>query len=378
MHAAHWQTGPWELMVHGNLFVQYLHEAAPEHRGSRQSGSINWGMAVLRRPLGQARVGLRTMLSLEPLTIPGCGYPNLLATGETCDGDTIHDRQHPHDLFMELAAEYDRPLAGALRWQLYGGLAGEPALGPVAFPHRPSAASNPVAPIAHHWLDATHVVFGVVTFGIYGNQWKAEGSLFNGREPDEDRAGLDLAPLDSFSGRATWLPSVHLALQLSAGHLEEAEAALGSLPPVDVDRVTASATYLTPFGANHVWSTTLAWGWNRGALQTSHFGLAETSLSFGGRYIWFGRLEAGGKSAHDLHVHEAPVSRVFTVGKGQAGYVRYLRARAGMQPGLGGTVSAALVPASLRPRYGGVGLGFGAFVTLRPKPHTPAAAGTRQ
>jgi hypothetical protein len=34
---------------------------------------------------------------------------NQLATGETCEGDTIHDRQHPHDLFMELAGEYDRP-----------------------------------------------------------------------------------------------------------------------------------------------------------------------------------------------------------------------------------------------------------------------------
>ena len=104
-----------------------------------------------------------------------------------CEGDTIHDRQHPHDLFMELAADYDRPLRGSLRWQVYAGLAGEPALGPISFPHRASAIANPVAPIAHHWLDATHITFGLVTAGVYDRRWKGELSLFNGREPDEER-----------------------------------------------------------------------------------------------------------------------------------------------------------------------------------------------
>ena len=129
------------------------------------------------------------MFSLEPWTIAGCGYPDLLATGEACNGEPIHDRQHPHDLIMELAAEYSRPLAGARHgWQLYGGLAGEPALGPAAFPHRLSSMPNPLAPIAHHWLDATHITFGVVTAGVSSRAWKVEGSVFNGREPDDQRA----------------------------------------------------------------------------------------------------------------------------------------------------------------------------------------------
>src|SRR5688572_22086449 len=146
MYGRHVAAGRWELMLHGNAFLQYLNEYAPIHRGSHQLGSINWVMAMGRRPLASGRFGLRTMLSLEPWTIPGCGYPDLLATGELCDGDGLHDRQHPHDLFMELAAEYERPVPGGLTWHLYGGPSAEPALGPPAFPHRVSAMPNPVAP----------------------------------------------------------------------------------------------------------------------------------------------------------------------------------------------------------------------------------------
>jgi hypothetical protein len=150
------------------------------------------------RKAGSGHFGLRGMISLEPFTIAGCGYPNLLASGEVCEGEAIHDRQHPHDLFMELAATYDRPLGGDAHLQLYGGPFGEPALGPVAFPHRISAMPNPVAPITHHWLDATHITYGVVTGGVYGKRWKAEASVFNGREPDETRTNFDFAAMDSY------------------------------------------------------------------------------------------------------------------------------------------------------------------------------------
>ena len=198
--------GDWNVMLHGVAFVQFLYEPGLIHRtggySTHQFGSVNWGMAHARRQLGAGRVGLRAMLSLEPWTLPDCGSLNLLATGEMCEGDTIHDRQHPHDLFMELAADYDRPLRGSLRWQVYGGLVGEPALGPVGFPHRLSALPNPIAPISHHWLDSTHITFGLVTTGLYDRRWKAEVSVFNGREPDANRADLDLGPLDSISGRA--------------------------------------------------------------------------------------------------------------------------------------------------------------------------------
>lgn len=370
MYGMHRQAGPWEVMLHGNGFVQFLHEAAPEHRGATQVGSINWVMGMARRQVGQTRVGLRTMLSLEPWTIRGCGYPNLLATGEFCEGDNIHDKQHPHDLFMEVAGELDRPLAGTLRLQLYGGLAGEPALGPPGFPHRISAMPNPLSPIAHHWLDATHITFGVMTAGVYGPRWKTEASLFNGREPDEDRYNLDLAALDSFSGRVWWLPADSVAVQVSAGHLAEAEPEHAGGPGVDVDRVTASATYHRRVRNTGLWAATLAWGANREDGETTHGLIAESSVALSDRHTLFGRAEVNGKPAHDLHAHE--FAGVFVVGKLQGGYTHYLPARRGLTPGVGGTVSAALVPEALQPRYGGVGIGVGVFLTLRPTAHQMA------
>ena len=313
MYGIHRQAAQWELMLHGNGFLQYLYESGEEHRRGQQGGSVNWIMGMARRPAAGGRVGLRTMLSLEPWTIPGCGYPDLLATGEVCDGEGIHDRQHPHDLFMELAGEYEHPLTSSLRWQVYGGLAGEPALGPPGFPHRLSAMPNLMAPIGHHWLDATHITFGVLTGGIYNRRWKGEASVFNGREPDEQRADLDLAPLDSYSGRVWYLPSERWAIQVSAGRLEEAEAAHGAGPRQDVARITTSATYHAALGAAGLWATTLAWGMNRETGEASHAFTAETVVTADQRHTWFGRLEVAGKSADLLHVHEA--SDIFTVGK---------------------------------------------------------------
>ena len=222
MYAIHWQRGPWQIMFHENAFLQSLQESGD--RGASQTGSINWVMGMAQRNVGPGRINFRAMVSGEPWTIGGCGYPDLLASGEVCEGQQIHDRQHPHDLFMELAATYDAPLSGQTRWQLYGGPVGEPALGPVAYPHRLSAMPNPIAPVSHHWFDSTHVSFGVVTAGVYGDRWKAEGSAFNGREPDENRKDFDFGSLNSFSGRFWFLPTANVALQVSAGAIERSRS----------------------------------------------------------------------------------------------------------------------------------------------------------
>jgi hypothetical protein len=368
MYAGHRRAGAWELMWHGNAFLQYINESGEEHRGAYQTGSINWVMGMARRRAGSGRIGLRTMLSLEPWTIRGCGYPDLLATGESCDGDTIHDRQHPHDLFMELALEYERPLAGGVRWFAYGGPAGEPALGPVAFPHRVSALSNPIAPIGHHWLDATHITFGVITTGVRSARWMAEASAFNGREPDESRSDFDFAALDSYAARASVAPRPSTVLQVSAGRLNDAEREAG-LPPNDVTRVTASASYHRTLNASSLWASTIAWGMNDEPIDTTHALLVESMLSLRDRHVGFMRLEVVGKPAHDLHVHES--TAVFTVGKIQAGYAHYLRPSGGVQFGMGGSLAASLVPSALAPRYGGrVAPGLTVFLTLRPARHS--------
>ena len=364
MYAVHKQYGEWEVMGHGNLFLQYLREGGD--RGDEQFGSVNWMMGMAQRPVGDGRVGLRAMFSIEPWTIDGCGYPDLLASGEVCDGEPIVDRQHPHDLFMELGATYDRPLTSWLGLQIYGGLAGEPALGPVAFPHRVSAMPNPVAPLSHHWLDATHITFGVLTGGVYSRQWKLEGSIFNGREPDDERHTIDLAAFDSLSVRAWFMPADSWALQASAGRLVEAEAGHDGGPRVDVRRVTASASYHHLFreGAS-IWATTIGAGRNNEEGESTVFLLAETNVTFDEQDTYFGRVEIGEKSAHDLDV--PGTDETFTIGKLQAGYVRYFETWKSLKPGIGATLSMSLVPTALDAVYGQrATFGLGLFVTLRP------------
>lgn len=363
MYAIHGQRGTWQLMLHENAFLQYLNESG--NRGNDQSGSINWIMGMAQRPVGDARVMFRGMFSAEAATIRGCGYPDLLASGELCEGKKIHDRQHPHDLMMEISAEYDAPLGRALRWQLYGGPVGEPALGPVAYPHRVSALSNPLASIAHHWLDSTHITYGVVTGAVYGKQWKAEASVFNGREPDEERTDFDFGALDAMSGRVWFLPTPELALQVSAGKLAESEAQESAGPGTDVTRVTASATYHVMRGDNGIWATTIGWGRNEESAHGSNALLLETSVTLQDRDSWFGRFEVAGKTAHDLALDES--DEAFTVAKLQGGYTRYLDAWNGFKPGIGASLSAGFVPAELKAAYGSrVNMGFAVFLTLRP------------
>jgi hypothetical protein len=377
MYGVHREIRGWDVMAHGQAFVQYIFESGTEHYRGRQAGSINWVMGAATRSIGAGRLSLRGMVSAEPWTIRGCGYPDLLATGEICKGDNIHDRQHPHDLFMEVAAEYDRPLMKTLRWQVYGGPAGEPALGPAAYPHRPSAFENPLAPIAHHWLDSTHITFGLVTAGVYGRRWRVEASAFNGREPDPVRTDFDLAPLDSFSGRVSVAPTSGVAVQVSAGRLREAEQGVGRQPRTDVDRATASVSYHRRLGDGGLWATTVAYGVNseisiipQGLIpQTTHAVLLESSATPNDRQTWFGRLEVVGKPADDLHAHEY-ATLVFTVAKLQAGYVRHVTTWNGLVAGVGGTAMASVVPPLLAPRYGGrVAPGFGVFISLHPSRH---------
>ncbi len=373
MYMVHRQNGPWMLMAHENAFLQHLHESGD--RGTHQTGSINWLMGMAERTAGRGHVALRGMLSFEPWTIRGCGYPDLLASGEACDGGKIHDRQHPHDLFMELSAEYDAPLAGTTRWQLFGGPAAEPALGPVAYPHRVSAMPNPLAPISHHWFDSTHVAFGVITGGIYGKTWKVESSAFNGREPDESRKDFDFGPLDSVSGRVWLLPTSNMAVQVSAGHLNEAEAGEGIEPRHDVTKTTASATYNRVWGQN-VSATTVGWGRNSEEGVSTNAFLIETNLTFNDRDAWFGRFEVSQKTPHDLDVPET--QETFTVSKLQGGYTRYVNAGTGFKAGIGAAASAGIVPETLRSVYGGrFNPGVAVFVTVRPAmmSHTVTAAG---
>jgi hypothetical protein len=366
MASLHATVGTWSLILHGNGFLQYVHEPGP--RGGSQLNSTNWVMGMARRPLLGGVVGLRSMLSAEPFTIPRCGYPILLSNGVSCSGEAPHDLQHPHDLFTELAAEFSRQVFPAVGVQLYAALAGEPALGPVAFPHRWSAMANPLAPISHHWFDGTHVTFGVLTGGVYGERWKLEGSLFNGRTPDEDRYDLDLATLNSHATRLWWLPNERWAIQLSAGRLDEAAGE----PAPDERRLTlytTSATYHQRLGELGLWATTGAAGRSvRGETGANAF-LLETSVTLRERHTLFGRTEWAEKSGagHD-HGGDAgtPEAPLHGVGAVALGYVLHLQPIRGWLPGVGGRASVSFIPRDLEPVYGGRHrMGFTIFLNLR-------------
>jgi hypothetical protein len=381
MYGVHQPWRGWDLRVDGVAFVQAIYEPRDRHRtggdGRQEAGSVNWAMVAARRSLGGGRFGVRAMISAEPWTVPGCGALNYLALGEVCEGDTIHDRQQPHDLLMELAVHYDRPLLGEWRWQVYAGLAGEPAFGPAGYPHRPSAMANPIRPITHHWLDSTHVTFGVLTMGVHNQRWKAELSAFHGREPDESRVDVDLGAFDSVAGRLSYLPTDRLALQISAARLRDAYTDFPFPNQDDAVRVTASATYHLPFGERSIWATTLAYGANRARElvpgdvldATTHAVLLESSATFSDRHTLFARGEVAGMAAHHLHTLEYATS-VFPVGKVQLGYVRHFASSKGVTPGIGVTASLSVLSPELAPRYSGrVAPGFGLFFSLQAGRH---------
>src|SRR5213079_3458555 len=225
-------------MLHGAIFPRYVN--ASTRRGDDRIDAPNWIMGMYSHPLGDnAQFGARLMMSLDPLTEGGRGYPLLFQSGESWNGEPLHDRQHPHDLFDELSISYSQKFQDDLSAYLYFGYPGEPALGPPTFMHRTSAMGDPDAPLGHHWQDSTHVTFGVATAGLVWRTVKIEGSVFTGREPDEDRYDFDRPRFDSASGRISWNPTPDLALQFSHGYLKSPE---GLEPTVNRHRTTASTS----------------------------------------------------------------------------------------------------------------------------------------
>jgi hypothetical protein len=224
---------------------------------------------------------------------------------------------------------------------------------------------NPVGPISHHWLDSSHISFGVVTGGLYGRTWKAEASAFNGREPDDTRWTIDLAALDSYSGRLSLMPSPRWVVQVSAGHLTAAEGhADGSRE--DVDRITASATYHRLM-MDRLWATTVAWGQNREGGTATNALLLETSTDLSARDVLFARADVVQKMAADLAL--AGDER-FVVQKYQAGYTRWFARLTGIDAGLGSSAGFAVVPQTLQPVYGQrVGGEFAVFLNIRAARH---------
>ena len=300
MYAYMKHSGDWMLMLHGSVFLRYTGTNLnnPGKRGGSRFSAPNWVMGMAQRQVGRnGLLLLRAMVSLDPVTEGGRGYPLLFQTGESYRGQPIVDGQHPHDIVSELAVGYTQRLSPKADLSLYVGYPGEPALGPTAFMHRISASSNPDAALGHHWQDATHITFGVATLGFRYGKFKLEGSSFTGREPDENRSGFDQPRFDSYSARLQFAPSAHWTAQVSRGYLKNPEV----LHPGDVTRTTASVIHSKPLGGfNRYWTSALVWGMNEeDGHHAEHSVLAETNVQLN-RWAVYGRYEFVQKSSEEL------------------------------------------------------------------------------
>ena len=359
--------GGWDLMAHGVIFVDYNQQGGP--RGAGKAESVNWLMLMEQHPLGRGTILFRQMFSAESLTSPHPGFPELFQTGETYHGQPLIDHQHPHNVFAELSLYYTRPVTDKISWLFYGAPAGEPALGPVAFMHRASAAELPMAPLSHHLQDSTHTSFGVVTTGLIVDRFKIEGSLFNGREPNEQRYGIQLAALDSWSARLSIAPSPRWTAQYSYGRLEHPEA----LEPGSERRQSASIEYVRPFDHGS-WATSAIWGRKHKELENRNLNsyLLESTVNFKARNYAFSRLELVDK---DELFPDDPSLPTFRIGAYTLGGARDLVQNRLWQLALGADFTFYSKPSALNSVYGDNPVSFQLFVRIRPvsghHQHTP-------
>jgi len=306
-------TKKWMYMIHGNIVLRYNNQDVGNEgsRGNTKVDAPNWFMFM-----GQRKVGMKglfhfnTMFSLDAI-FGGNGYPLLFQTGESYKGKPLVDRQHPHDLFSELSIAYTQSFTKDIDAFIYFGYPGEPALGPVAFMHRPSSMNNPDAALGHHWQDATHITFGVATLGFRYEIFKLDGSIFTGREPNEHRYDFDKMKFDSYSYRLTVNPNRYLSLQVSQAFIKSPEELN---PEEDIWRTTASINHTMPLiGENHFLTSAVIWGYNDSGENHKENSLTlESNLQLD-RFAVYGRFEYVEKSASELLLNEFNEDQIFNI-----------------------------------------------------------------
>jgi|SRR5579872_283712 len=361
------KKGTWMLMFHANAFVIDEQQSSP--RGGDKFFSTNWFMGMAQRPLGPGVFTARIMLSLEPATVTERRYPLLFQQGETAFGKPIADGQHPHDLFMEIAALYDLKLGSQGLLSFYFAPVGDPALGPVAYPHRASAAEDTLAALGHHQEDSTHIADDVVTFGLAYRIARLEASGFHGREPDESRWNIDQGKIDSWSTRFTIQPGKNWSGQFSYGRIKSPEALF---PTEDQERMTASIQYNHPFHEGN-WTSTALWGRTRSLQDNSIFNsyALESLVRFRTRNYAWTRIENVDRS-NELILGENPLPANYSeqpIGRVQAytfGYDRDIDLLPHVATALGAQVTDYGVPNALKPIYGARPVGVAVFLRIRP------------
>jgi len=356
--------------------------------------SQNWIMTSAARPIGAGRLQLNGMFSLEPWTVgylvfahgldgpervyafdstgaqkPLGGSPQVFQTGESYLGSPLINIQHPHDLVMELGATY-RFEAGSTKYVLGADVVGEPALGPPVFMHRESARDNPSAPLTHHYMDSTHVSYGVLRSGVEIGEVMVEASAFRGEEPDENRLNIEAPRLDSWSSRVSWRRGPWQA-QFSGGHLHQPEW----FEPTDVTRLTASISFTGEIASKKRLAAMVAWGQNRELNFALDGYLAEWDLQLGRSDTIYGRGESVLKEIFGLGVHPAGLlnhPRNFSqINALTIGYVRELPIPGANRFGVGADITVYDTSQDLVEYYGSP-KSYHVFLRWRPGGTAPA------
>ncbi len=362
--------GSWNTMFMGEGFLVDTQQSGP--RGGDKLYSPNWFMASAEHRAGEnGAFQVDLMLSLEPATIADRRYPLLFQTGETAYGKPIVDGQHPHNFIMGLGFHYVRELGADTRVEIYVAPVGDPALGPVAYPHRASAAELPEAPISHHWQDSTHISDDVVTVGLGYKKVRLEASGFHGAEPGENRWIVQQGAIDSWSSRLWFFPAKNWAAQVSAGRLTHPEF----LDPGDQIRATASLEYTRPMPGGS-WSSSLIWGRNHNTATGRNLNsyLAESVLPIRRKNFLTGRLELVDKD--ELFDGDPEIAQnldtlygsTFRIGAYTIGYTRDIDLFRHVETGIGANFTAYSLPGAIKPYYGDRPLGGNVFIRIRLRP----------
>jgi hypothetical protein len=359
----------WSFMLMGQAYVIDTQQTGP--RGGDKFYAPNWGMFAASHDLHGGTVQFDLMLSLDPATVTERRYPELFQTGETAFGRPIVDGQHPHDFIMAAGIHYAHPLSKDATLELYFAPVGDPALGPVAFPHRASASELPQAPLSHHWQDSTHVADEVVTAGLKYKKVRLEASGFYGTEPDENRWNIDYGPINSWAARLSYFPGSNWAAQVSVGRLARPERQ----EPGDVVRATASVQYTRPMqGA--MWATSLIWGRNHDTSIEHNLNsyLLESVAPWRKKNFFTGRIELVDKDelfADQPEVEEQlarTAGSTFRIGAYTAGYTRDIGTFEKMETGIGANFSSYSTPDAIKPYYGNHPFGVNIYLRLRLRP----------
>jgi hypothetical protein len=339
-HANLFTRGPWRAFVTGTLFATFSAETGPDEQRN-EVFSTNWVAAGAQRTLGSRGLLLfRGRVSLEPLTIPEEGYPQMLQFVTAEGGGPLLDTMRPHDLAGEIAADLALRLGTASFIHLYVAPVGDPALGAVPFAQRASSEEFAEAPFNYDVQELTHDSTSVVTAGFGSRFFTLEASVFHDAVTSGRHTSIDSGDIDSRSVRLVLTPTRNLAVQVSRGELGDAEREIS----------TASISY----GSRHVLGTML---WSR---REELDALSVEATLRATRNTFSARVETVERPPGFLGEPEVEPTTHFTVG-----YLFDVVRRRGYRAGVGVNFDYHTQSHEFPSRYGHKPQGLYAFVRVR-------------